>query len=353
MEVVMMPKMLLWGGPSFVLSCILTLLAIKLGITLNVMDHPIERKIHKKPVPRTGGWAIVSSLILCIILFAPINRLVIAYLSGLFIIVAFGITDDVLKLNPNIKFVGQIFAVIVFSWISEILLYNLGNIFGFGDVYSGILAWPLTIFCMVGVINAINMIDGLDGLAAGVTIILSGFIVAFSMENHKIEVAMIAVILIGCAAGFLCYNFHPAKLFMGDGGSLALGYTLAVLAVTVTQTDGEADTYVRPISMAILFALPVADAIVVMILRRMSAHKATMADRRHLHYRLETILSSHKKAVLLLWGVTLFFGLWAWMLRMQAEYIQFYITVMLIIAGYWYLYYFERKRKGGSSLVSC
>ena len=171
------------------------------------------------------------------ILFIPIANLR-GFYAGLIMLIIFGFLDDFKEITHRWKFVAQALSAIFIIYLSEAVITSFGDIFSLGPVNPGVLAVPMTIFCVVGVINSLNMIDGLDGLAGGIALIAFASFTALSHINGQQEMLLLSVAFAGAVAGFLRYNFPVSHLFMGDAGSLSLGFTLAFLSVAVTQKQG-------------------------------------------------------------------------------------------------------------------
>ena len=203
----------------------------KVAFHINALDIPDERKVHTKPMPRLGGLGIYMGFLLGYILFGTMSIRMNAILIGSIIIIITGIIDDINPIPAKVKFLFQLIAASVVAFYGDILLRNL-SAFGF-HIEFGIFSYFITIIFIVSIINCINLIDGLDGLAAGLSsiyfitigIVIVGFTHTFDLD------ATITFIMLGATLGFLCHNFNPAKIFMGDSGSMFLGYIIAVIAL--------------------------------------------------------------------------------------------------------------------------
>jgi len=221
----------LLGVCSLMLTMMLMPVVMKFALAANIVDLPDKRKIHADDVPRLGGFAIAVSFAISCILFLQLDSLLIAFLSGLFIILLTGLADDIWHIRPALKFSGEIAAALIFILYGGTELKGFGDLIGVGPLETGIFAVPITVFCMVGVMNALNLSDGMDGLAGGISAIACFFLAYFSLQSgHWLNMAL-SVTLFGCLIGFLYFNSHPAKIFMGDTGSLVLGYILSSICV--------------------------------------------------------------------------------------------------------------------------
>jgi len=196
---------------------------IKIARRVGLMDQPGGRKMHSNPKPLVGGLGMAIVLLITCLLFVPLPGLR-GYWAGMALLVLIGFLDDFKELSHQWKFVAQFVAVVCMVFYSDMLLKGFGNLLGLGEIRFGILAVPVTIFCVVGVINAINMIDGLDGLAGGVSLVaFAAFAWLFYWIGNP-GFMLVNIALAGTVAGFLIFNWQPARLFMGDAGSLFLGW---------------------------------------------------------------------------------------------------------------------------------
>ncbi len=271
---------------------------------IGAMDIPNERKVHKVPIPRLGGLGIYMGFILGYILFGTMSLKMNAILIGSFIIIVTGIVDDINPIPAKIKFLFQIIAASVVAFYGNILLSDL-SAFGF-YIEFGIFSYPITILFIVSIINCINLIDGLDGLAAGLSsiyFITIGIVIVGWMHTFGLD-AVITFVMLGSTLGFLCHNFNPAKIFMGDSGSMFLGYMIAVIALlgfkNVTLT-----TLLVPIC---LLAIPIMDTLFAIIRRVINKKPIGEPDKKHLHHQLLNLNISHRNTVLIIYFVDILFA---------------------------------------------
>ena len=218
-------------GIAFIASLILVPIIKRVAIHVNAIDYPNERKVHTKPTPRLGGLAIFLSFLLGYILFGQLTAQMISILIGGFILIILGICDDIKSIKARYKFVVQVLAACVVVFYGNIYLPQI-SAFGF-SLSFGVWGYPLAVLFIVAIINAINLIDGLDGLAAGTSSIfyLTVAIIAFFLNRLNGLDVILCLIMLGSVLGFLIYNFYPAKIFMGDTGSMFLGFMIAVIAL--------------------------------------------------------------------------------------------------------------------------
>ena len=271
---------------------------------IGAMDIPNERKVHKVPIPRLGGLGIYMGFILGYVLFGTMSLKMNAILIGSFIIIITGIIDDINPIPAKIKFLFQIVAASVVAFYGNILLSDL-SAFGF-YIEFGIFSYPITILFIVSIINCINLIDGLDGLAAGLSsiyFITIGIVIVGWMHTFELD-AVITFVMLGSTLGFLCHNFNPAKIFMGDSGSMFLGYMIAVIALlgfkNVTLT-----TLLVPIC---LLAIPIMDTLFAIIRRVINKKPIGEPDKKHLHHQLLNLNISHRNTVLIIYFVDILFA---------------------------------------------
>jgi UDP-GlcNAc:undecaprenyl-phosphate GlcNAc-1-phosphate transferase len=298
---------------SLALSLFFTPVVRRLATKHQVFDHPSERKVHKNPIPRVGGIAIFFAFFLPFFssIFYPSGVLgllvfdnkMIGLICGASLVFGLGLLDDLRNLNHKIKFVVQGLAALI-AYVSgiKIALIALPGTEGWA---LGWLALPVTVFWFLLVINAINLIDGLDGLAAGVSFFTAMVLLVLCATNGRLLIAMGLASLGGAALGFLRYNFNPASIFMGDGGSYFLGYMLAGLSVLGSIKSQATVTILIPI---IALGLPLIDTVFAPIRRFVIGQRLFKPDGEHFHHRLLRYGLTQRRAVLILYGITLCLG---------------------------------------------
>jgi UDP-GlcNAc:undecaprenyl-phosphate GlcNAc-1-phosphate transferase len=273
---------------------------------IGLIDKPDARKIHHSPRPLVGGIGIVISATFSSLLFVPLVGLR-GFFSGLAVLLLVGFLDDYTEVGHRKKFLAQILATALLIYFSKVQLSNFGNLLGFGDIivpHPEFLIWCVTVFCVVGVTNAVNMIDGLDGLAGGVSFLAFLTFAVFSSMAGNSTLMLLNLAFCGAILGFLKYNWSPSTLFMGDSGSLCLGFSLSFMAVALTQTEG---AIVPPISMLLVLAVPISDTIGVMTKRMVRRNSPFKPDRTHLHHiLLQAGLTDSRSVGIILMLSTLF-----------------------------------------------
>lgn len=250
---------------------------------IGLVDHPNERKVHKNPRPLVGGIGMVISATFSALIFVPIAGLR-GYFLGLSLLLLVGFFDDFKEMGHRQKFLAQIVATALLIYFSKVSLESFGDLFGLGELDlsgSKLLVWAVTVFCVVGVVNAINMIDGLDGLAGGLSFLafLTFAIHASLIGNQNLMLLNLA--LAGAVLGFLHFNWSPSVLFMGDAGSLCLGFSLAFISLAITQGEGDK---VSPVVPLLILAVPITDTVTVMLKRILRGESPFTPDNCHLHH---------------------------------------------------------------------
>jgi UDP-GlcNAc:undecaprenyl-phosphate/decaprenyl-phosphate GlcNAc-1-phosphate transferase len=317
--------------PALLLSLWLTPVVLRYSFRLNAVDLPDARKVHERAVSRLGGVAMVAGLVLPLLFFTPLDRTMLAFLVGVLLVAATGFLDDVYRIPPAVKFAGEIAAAAAFVFLGGVSIRELGDLFCTGEIACERLGPALTIFCMVGVMNALNLADGLDGLAGGISAIAAIFLGLFAYLSADWVPLWIVLALVGSLFGFLRYNAHPAKLFMGDTGSLLLGYTLSAAAVMLVQ-NGPVGIHLAPVTVAAVLALPITDTLLVMSRRLRHGQNPFWPDRTHLHHQLMELGLPHAAVVRVLYLSAAAFGVQAWLLHGAPDWVQL-LDVTLLAAS--------------------
>ena len=303
-----------------VLLAIVTALLIALCTTpvvktfaerVGAIDVPREaRRIHDHPIPRMGGMAIFLGFLISVALYADVTRQVQGILIGSVIIVAVGAVDDTVSMRYWVKLLAQIVAASV-AVVHGVVIELLTNPNFFNEnqwVLLGALSLPITVLWIVGITNAVNLIDGLDGLACGVSAISCVTMLAVALLVTEGNVAIILAALAGACVGFIPYNLNPAKIFMGDTGALLLGYVLATVSVMGLFKFYAIVTFVVPV---LALALPLFDTAFAIIRRLLRGQNPQTPDREHLHHRLIDMGLSQKQAVAVLYSLCAMLGITA------------------------------------------
>lgn len=309
---------------------------------LGLLDRPGERKIHQQLIPRVGGIAIVPASLLAMVVWLPPIPEITGYITGALLIFLAGLVDDRVDLDYRIKFGLQILGAVVFIWLGEVRLTRMP--FLEGAVLPGWLGVPLTVIVLVAVTNAINLSDGMDGLAGGTSLLAFGAFGYMAYAGGDRIVALMALCLMGGVLGFLRYNTHPARVFMGDSGSQFLGFSAAVLGILLIERS---DPATSPLVPVLVLGLPILDTLQVMVHRIRHGRSPFLPDRRHLHHRLLAVGLWQRGAVLVIYLVQVGLVVLAWRLRHAPDLVLlaalvFCASAVLLGLGAW-----ERYRAGG------
>ncbi|MCR4429775.1 MAG: undecaprenyl/decaprenyl-phosphate alpha-N-acetylglucosaminyl 1-phosphate transferase [Tepidanaerobacteraceae bacterium] len=291
---------------AMVIAYVTTPGVIKLAWKIGAIDVPRDaRRVHDRPIPRLGGLAIFVAFTAAGILTLPVESSTVkGMLLGGILIVMVGILDDIYCLSPKIKLAGQIAAagiLLLFGLKVEWVTNPLGGMF-----YLGKWSIPITLFWVVGITNTLNFIDGLDGLAAGISAIASITMMLVNLSLHQTNPALVTALLAGASVGFLPHNFNPARIFMGDTGAMFLGFMLSAVAIDGAVKSATAIALIVPI---LALGLPIFDTAFAILRRFMNGKPIMQADKGHLHHRLMAIGLSQKQAVLFMYSVSLSLGL--------------------------------------------
>lgn len=284
--------------------------------SLGLIDRSEPRKVHRSAVPRVGGWGIVLGSLVTLLLVLPLEALSLAYTGGALVLFAFGVWDDAMESGHYTKFLGQFIAagLVVFGaglYVERLPFMGL-------EAIPPAVGIPFTLLALVGAINATNHSDGLDGLAGGETLlslIAIGFLAFAAGEPLVLAVTAAAA---GGILGFLRFNTHPARVFMGDSGSQFLGFTVAFLALYLTQRGNTALSAALPL---LLFGLPIVDILAVLFLRIRHGMHWFRASRNHIHHRLLDLGFHHYEAVVIIYSVQSLLVSSALLLRFEADWL--------------------------------
>ena len=307
---------------------ILRSLAKRVG---NGLDFPNERKVHARPIPKVGGLAMALGALLPLLVLVEGNRFASSLLLGAGIIVVFGLIDDVRNLAWKWKFIGQATAALVVIFWGGIKICFLGECLPQGILLPALIAVPLTVLVVVGVTNAINLSDGLDGLAGGSSMIIFICIayLAYTGSGNSDSRFMLflSIAVIGAIFGFLRYNTYPATVFMGDTGSQLLGF----LAITLTLGLTQGNTPLSPFLPLLLLGFPVLDTLTVMVERIAKGRSPFEADQNHFHHKLMRLGLYHTEAVAAIYVITVLLVAVGFLLRFYSDWLI--ITIFGIFAG--------------------
>jgi UDP-GlcNAc:undecaprenyl-phosphate GlcNAc-1-phosphate transferase len=299
----------------------------RLADRFQLVDFPNPRKVHTSPVPRIGGLALALGAFVPIILWTAADDFVRAYLVGAGALVIFGLLDDMKGLGYKAKFTSQVFAALVAIFYGGVRINSLGSLLPGAVQLPEWFAVSLTLIAIVGVTNAINLADGLDGLAGGISLLGFCCIGYLAYLQGNSDVILLSLALAGAIFGFLRFNTHPASLFMGDTGSQLLGFSAVVLAIKITQGN----TPLSPILPLIILGFPVLDTLTVMVERVREGRSLFSPDKNHFHHRLIRLGLYHNEAVFTI----------------------YVIQAMMIVSAILFKYYNDWVLMGSYAVFSC
>lgn len=317
---------------------------ITVSLRKRLFDDPNEsRKIHKRIIPNFGGVAIFTGFLFSCSIFIPSQILPEGnvLMAGGLVLFMIGLKDDIIGLGPGIKFVAQFMSAFIVAVVANIRISDLHGIFGIYDIpyYASI---ALTVFFIVGIVNAFNLIDGIDGLAGSIGVIFSVVFGVLFYKSGDLGWAYLATSLAGGLLGFLFFNVTPARIFMGDSGSLLLGFIAAVLSIKFINVSLSENVMAGPFQIAsgiglvsAILIIPVFDTLRVFTLRILRGTSPFTADSNHIHHRLLSLGLSHVQATLVLASVNVVFIIAALSLQNMgdAELISFIMLLMLTLNG--------------------
>ena len=290
---------------TFLTSLILVPIIKKVAIHIGAMDEPNARKIHKVPMPRLGGLAIYLAFLLGYILYGEINTQMLSILISSFLLVLVGIFDDIKPIRAKYKLVVQIIAAMIIVIYGNLSFKEL-SLLGIKFYFSPVLNDIISIVFIVGITNAINLIDGLDGLASGISAIyfLTIAIIAFILNRLGGLDIILSLIMLGSTLGFLFHNFPPAKIFMGDTGSLFLGFMISVIALLGYKVM----TFTSLIVPICVLAIPIFDTILAILRRLLKGQNIVEADKEHFHHQLLKMKYSPVASIFIIYAIDILFA---------------------------------------------
>lgn len=303
-------KFILHFLATMMISVLLTPLVKLLAFQIGAVDQPGARRINKKAMPTIGGLAIfIAFSIGCFLQFRgyPFMHRVLGILGGALIVVVTGLIDDVKELSPGQKSIGLLLAALEIYFVAGLKMDTISVPF-LGMFHLGWFSLPMTVIWIFAITNAVNLIDGLDGLAAGVSIIALSTIgivgYFFLPDSLGPFMAMFIFLLVAAVLGFFPYNFHPATIFLGDTGALFLGFMISVVSLQGLKNV----TFISVLTPMFILGVPITDTIFAIIRRKFNKQPISSADKMHLHHRLLSLGFTHRGAVLTIYGLALTFA---------------------------------------------
>lgn len=300
-----------------------------LAVRVHALDFPNERKVHTLPVPKSGGLAMAVGTLIPVVLWPQGNEVIRSIIIGAGIVVVFGIVDDFRELGYRAKFAGQVAAALVVILYGGIKIQCLGMLLPDDACIPNWLAIPLTLVVIVGVTNAVNLSDGLDGLAGGISMLSFALIGYLAYRSENMPIALLSFAMVGAIFGFLRFNTYPANVFMGDAGSQLLGFAAISLSLGLTQGGGA----LSPLLPLILLGFPVLDTLTVMLERVAQGRSPFIADNNHFHHKLLRLGLFHTEAVVLIYMVQAGLVISAFVFRFYSEWLLlgFYMVFSVAI----------------------
>ena len=311
-----------------ILSLIITPFIKKLAFLIGAVDQPDARRVNKKAMPTIGGVAIYLSYFTALFFMMPLTtEIVLPMFVVATIIVVTGIIDDVKEIKPIAKIAGILLAALVVYYYADIRMTMLTIPF-YGYVELGWLSFPVTIIWILAFTNAINLIDGLDGLATGVSIIAlttMGIMGFFFLTFGNVEIAIIVFTLVAAAIGFLPYNFFPASIFLGDTGALFLGFMVSIISLQGLKNV----TLISLVIPIVILGIPITDTIFAILRRKLNRLPISGADKNHMHHRLMNLGFSHRQTVLMIYCLAIIFSLIALLYSISSLIGSLFLTIGL------------------------
>lgn len=322
---------------AFILALFLSMVMIpplvRLAGPLHLVDMGGERKIHRGSVPRIGGVAIVVGSLIPILLWVPLDRFHAAFTAAVILLFVFGLLDDRFNIDYRLKLLGQILAASIVVAVGGVLIEEVP--LSLGGTLPAFVAVPLTIIALAGFTNAVNLSDGLDGLAGGIALLAISALLILLIADAGTDGSILVVLtaLGGSILGFLRFNSFPARLFMGDTGSQFLGFSTGVLAIAITQRE---DLALSPLLPLLVLGLPILDTLTVMVRRMARGQSPFKADRTHLHHRLIDAGLNQAEAVSLIYLAQFVLSILAYVLRHHHDFtilIVYGVFCLILLTG--------------------
>ena len=321
---------------SFFITVALIPVFSRAALHFNIgLDIPDARKVHLRPVPRVGGIALSLGVFFSTVLWLPQSSFVRAYALAAAVIVVFGIVDDLKGLGFRTKFLAQVAAASIVVWYGGVKIASLGSLLPDGFLLPEWFAIPLTILAIVGVTNAINLADGLDGLAGGICLLSFSCLGYLAYTGEDTTICLLGLALVGSIIGFLRYNTHPAELFLGDTGSQFLGFSAITVSLALTQQQA---TALSPLLPLLILGFPVLDTFAVMAQRITEGRPLFSPDRKHFHHRLMGLGFHHSESVVAIYCLQALLVVGAYFFRFHEDWLilSVYVALSVVILGGFY-----------------
>lgn len=330
-------KIILWAIAAFAVAGIIAFASTPMvkifAQKVGAIDVPKDdRRMHKVPIPRLGGLAIFLGFLFSVLLFVQIDRPLQGILLGAVVIVVLGIVDDIMPLNALFKLIVQILAALIVVYYGQLRIETFTNPNIFSDnpyIHLGMWSVPITVIWIVAITNAVNLIDGLDGLAVGVSSIASFSLLIIAVIVSEQNIALVMAALAGACIGFMPYNMNPAKIFMGDTGATFLGFILATISIQGLFKFYAIVSFAVPF---LILGLPIFDTLFAICRRVLHGKSPMAADRGHVHHRLIDMGFNQKQSVTILYLMSGILGLSAVVLTSSGEIKALFFILAIILA---------------------
>jgi UDP-N-acetylmuramyl pentapeptide phosphotransferase/UDP-N-acetylglucosamine-1-phosphate transferase len=352
-----MDKIIISSGLSFIITFFAIPIIIQIAKEKKLFDEPNQRKIHKIVIPTLGGLGIYAGFVIAMLIFVPFytSSCFQYYVASSLVIFFLGLKDDILVLSPTKKFLGQLIAAWILFKFAGVQLNNMHGLFGIYQIPNG-AATVLSLFTIVVITNSFNLIDGVDGLAGSLGILTTTLFGIYFFAIGETAHAVMAFILTGSLISFLIYNFPPAKIFMGDTGSLLVGLMNAILVIKfINIADTPGISYPIPSTPAIGFAIllvPLFDTLRVFSIRIFSRRSPFSPDRNHIHHLLLDLGFSHKQTTFICLTAAIFFISLGFILRELGSTVLISILFLLPLCITVLLYQYKNRRKKSNVVFS-
>ncbi|MHC5565606.1 glycosyltransferase family 4 protein [Pediococcus acidilactici] len=317
---------------TMIISAILTPFVRRIAFKIGAVDKPNARRVNKVPMPTMGGLAIFLAFNFSLF-FLLRNQIPNPQFYGIFfgecIIMLTGIIDDIFELKPSQKMIGILLAALAVYWFAEVQMTTLTLPF-IGIVHLGWFSLPITLIWIAAITNAINLLDGLDGLATGVTIIAlftTGFTGLFFLPSTNIYIVIMIFTLVAAEVGFLPYNFFPARIYLGDTGALFIGFMIAVFSLSGLKNA----TFISVLIPVMILGVPLTDTIYAILRRLLNKQSIAHADKRHLHHRLMQMGLTHRQTVLVIYGISMIFSFIALLYPLSTLWGSVLLTIGILV----------------------
>ena len=313
-----------------ILSFIFTELVRYLSFKVGAVDEPNSRRVNKVVMPSSGGFAIYAAYFISILFILPLNQeITIPIFLGATVIIITGLIDDIKGISPGFKVTGIVLATLIVYFLADVQVTSIGIPF-IGLVDLGYWSLPMTLLWVTAITNALNLIDGLDGLATGVSsisLVTIGIIAFFFLTSNNIDVTIMVFTLVAACLGFLPANYFPAKIYLGDTGALFLGYMIAVFSLFNLKNV----TFISLMVPLVILIIPIADTSFAIIRRTLNKQSISTADNKHIHHQLMNYGFTHKQSVLLLYIISFIFSMVALLYPLANDIGLILLTLGIII----------------------